>query len=202
MKAKKILFRLLRDRIMECTACRLSESSGKNAFGIGSIDAKLMIVGGWPGAAEDASDEPFAGEAGKKLYSILKYYKLSKEDVFITNAVCCSTPENRYPLYEEEVAICRHRLGCQISIIKPTLIVGLGPIAAQALLGYDLYKEAGNLSALFNKMHMIDIDNDKFPVIMSYHPLYLLEHSDDGSVKAKAKTHWDRAMGFLDIENS
>ena len=198
MKAKKILFKLLKDKVIECKACRLHESRQGVVFGKGNINADLMIIGGWPGAAEDALDEPFVGKAGKKLYSILKYYKLNKEDVFLTNAVCCSTPENRCPLYEEEVAMCRHRLGCQISIIQPKLIVGLGPLAAQALMGYNTCKEAGEL---FNKTHTINVDDQEFTAIMSYDPSYLLEKSDDRSVKTNAQRHWDRIVGFLDIKS-
>lgn len=199
MKAKKILFNLLKDRVGGCKACRLHESRQNVVFGQGSLDARLMIVGEGPGSDEDASGEPFVGKAGKKLDTILKYYKINREDVFITNTVCCRPPENRNPLYEEEIIPCGHRLACQIAIIRPTVILGLGSISAQALLGHDFCKEAGSLSSLFNTMHMVDVDNQEFPVIVSYHPSYLLRKSKDELVKQKCKNHWDRVVAFLDV---
>jgi len=202
MKAKNILFKLLKQKVGGCKACRLHESRQNVVFGQGSLNARLMIVGEAPGTDEDASGEPFVGKAGKKLDTILKYYKINREDVFITNSVLCRPPENRNPLYEEEIVPCGHRLACQIAIIRPELILGLGSISAQALLGNDLCKKAGSFGALLDMMHILDVDNKEYPVVLSYHPSYLLRKQKDEAVKAKCKKHWDRAMGFLDINNS
>jgi len=201
MRAKHILMKLLKEKVGGCKACRLSEARTNVVFGEGSPDARLMIVGEAPGADEDASGKPFVGKAGQKLDQILKYYKMSREDVFLTNSVLCCPPEGRQPLYEEEVLPCSHRLACQIAIIRPELILGLGSISAIALLGNDLCKKAGSFGALLDMMHIVDVDENEYPVIFTYHPAYLLEKSDDSSVKARAKAHWDRAMNFLDRNN-
>ena len=212
MKAKPILMQLLKDKVTGCEDCMLHKCRNHVVFGEGSVDSKLMIVGEAPGNNEDEQGAPFVGKSGKKLDQILKYYKISRDNVFITNAVCCHTPDNRDPLYEEEIVPCRHRLACQIALIQPKVILGLGPISRFSLLGYDesykylqsvdVCKEAGSFNALLNKMYIVDVDGVEYPTFFSYHPSYLLRESSDASIKAEAKTHWDRVMGFLDIQNS
>jgi DNA polymerase len=210
MKTKKILMGLLKDKIECCEACMLCKGRNHVVFGNGATNADLMIVGEAPCVSEDDSGRVLMGETGAKLDKILKYYKLNDKDVFITNAVCCRPPNDRYPLFEEEIVPCRHRLACQISIIRPKVILGLGPISHISLLGnseyydylrsVDVCKEGGSFDALLNKMHIVEVDGEEYPTFFSYSPSYLLRESSDDSVKTKAKVHWDRVVGFLDIQ--
>ena len=204
MEAKKILMQLLKDKVMDCESCMLWKCRNHVVFGNGDMTARLMIVNGAPGISEDDSGRVLMGETGAKLDKIFKYYKLKDKDVFITHSVCCRTPDNRYPLYSEEIEKCNHRLACQIAIIKPTIILSLGFIAAQALLGIEMCKDNGSLlyiSSLFNKTHTVKVDDQEFPVIVSYPMSRLLEENCSDSVKAETKTHWDRTIGFLDLKD-
>lgn len=195
--------KLLKDRVMECKACALHTCRKNVVFGEGSVNAPLMIVGEGPGADEDEAGKPFVGKAGQKLDQILTYYKLDRtKDVFITNSVLCRPPNNRQPLYDEEIIKCNIRLMCQISIIRPYIILGLGATSAKALLGDQECKKAGSLNGLLGQLHFINLDNQEYPVLFSYHPSYLLRKSQDQLIKSKAQNHWDRAIELIrDFKN-
>jgi uracil-DNA glycosylase family 4 len=95
------------------------------------------------------------------------------EDVYIANAVKCRPPENRTPT-PEETAICHPYLERQIELVRPRLIVALGRPAAQTLLQEDV-----KIGAARGKLH----DYRGIPLIVSYHPAYLLRTPQD---KARA----------------
>jgi len=134
-RARKL--RQLEDRASNCQLCALSEGRRKVVFGSGSVAADLMLIGEGPGAEEDRQGLPFVGPAGELLTRILKAISLSRRDVYIANIVKCRPPGNRDP-HPDEVACCRPYLEEQIDLVQPKLIVLLGRVAAQTLLGNDL----------------------------------------------------------------
>jgi uracil-DNA glycosylase family 4 len=87
-----------------------------------------MFVGQNPGAEEDQTGRPFVGRAGKYLTKTLAEYGLRREDIYITNIVKHTSPQNRKP-YPDEVEACLPYLIAQIGIIKPKIIVLLGASA-------------------------------------------------------------------------
>jgi DNA polymerase len=143
-------------------------------LGVGDRNADWLFVGEGPGAEEDARGEPFVGQAGKLLDNMLAAIGLRRgEDVYIANAVKCRPPENRTPT-PEETAICHPYLERQIELVRPRLIVALGRPAAQTLLQEDV-----KIGAARGKLH----DYRGIPLIVSYHPAYLLRTPQD---KARA----------------
>jgi DNA polymerase len=173
----------LRQQVAGCTRCKLCETRTNTVFGAGISTAPLMVVGEGPGADEDASGEPFVGRAGKLLDAMLASIARSRNEpvpekaVFIANVVKCRPPGNRDP-QADEVEACRAYLDQQIALVKPRLIVALGRIAAQRLLGND-----EPLSRLRGPIH--HYGPAKTPVFVTYHPAYLLR-----SPKEKAKS-WE-----------
>ncbi|TAM09459.1 MAG: uracil-DNA glycosylase [Nevskiaceae bacterium] len=168
----------LRAAVAGCRRCRLCETRHNTVFGVGPEHAPLMVVGEGPGADEDAKGEPFVGRAGRLLDEMLRAIGCSRtENVFVANVVKCRPPMNRDPR-PEEVAACRPYLDRQIELIQPRLIVGLGRVAAQRLLGTDapMFKLRGTLHH-YGARHT--------PVMLTYHPAYLLRTPRE---KAKA---WD-----------
>ena len=160
--------------VAACRACRLCEARKQAVFGVGDRDADWLFVGEGPGAEEDARGEPFVGQAGKLLDNMLAAIGLKRgEDVYIANAVKCRPPENRTPA-PEETAACRPYLERQIELIRPKLIVALGRPAAQTLLQTDI-----KIAAARGRLH----DYRGIPLIVTYHPAYLLRTLQD---KAKA----------------
>ena len=168
----------LREVVKHCTRCKLRPSCTQTVFGVGIETAPLMVVGEGPGADEDAQGEPFVGRAGKLLDEMLKSIGRSRtENVFIANVVKCRPPGNRDP-EPDEVEACRPYLDQQIKLVKPKLIVALGRIAAQRLLGSE-----EPLSKLRGPVHHYGAE--KTPLFITYHPAYLLR-----SPREKAKS-WE-----------
>ncbi|WP_247393099.1 uracil-DNA glycosylase [Ralstonia pseudosolanacearum] len=157
-----------------CTACKLCERRTQTVFGVGDRQADWMLIGEAPGEQEDRQGEPFVGQAGKLLDSMLRAIGLSRETgVFIANVLKCRPPGNRDP-EPDEVAMCDPYLKRQIALIKPRVIVVLGRFAAQSLL-----QTQTPVGKLRGKVHEVD----GVPVVVTYHPAYLLRTLTD---KARA----------------
>lgn len=160
--------------IAECRACELCEHRRLTVPGVGDRGAEWLFVGEGPGAEEDARGEPFVGQAGKLLDNMLSALGLARgRQVYIANAVKCRPPGNRTP-EPAEMTACRPFLERQIAMIKPKLIVLLGRAAVHSVLGEDRA-----LSALRGKR----LDYQGVPVVVTYHPAYLLRNLPE---KAKA----------------
>lgn len=156
--------------IRGCTACRLCERRKQAVPGVGDRQADWMLVGEGPGAEEDQRGEPFVGAAGKLLDAMLGAIGLARgENVYIANAVKCRPPHNRTP-ESDEISTCSPYLARQIELVRPRLLVALGRPAALALLDADV-----SIGASRGKIfHRGDI-----PVVVTYHPAYLLRNQAD-----------------------
>lgn len=160
--------------VRDCTACRLRAGCTQTVFGVGDEKAEWLFVGEGPGAEEDAKGEPFVGQAGKLLDNMLLAIRLQRgKNVYIANIVKCRPPNNRTP-EADEIATCIPYLRRQIALIQPKIIVALGKTAANALLGRE-----ASLGSLRGTVH----DYHGVPLIITYHPAYLLRTPQD---KAKA----------------
>ena len=62
--------------VSACTHCVLHARRNKTVFGVGDEKADWLFVGEGPGADEDMQGEPFVGQAGKLLDSMLAAVKL------------------------------------------------------------------------------------------------------------------------------
>ncbi len=155
----------LKSMVRDCTACKLRAGCTQTVFGVGDEQADWLFVGEGPGADEDAHGEPFVGQAGKLLDNMLAAIQLKRgHSVYITNIVKCHPPGNRTP-HADEITQCLPYLERQIALIQPKLIVALGKAAATALLGCY-----ATLDSLRGKPH----DYHGIPLIITYHPAYLL----------------------------
>ncbi|MHB1292837.1 MAG: uracil-DNA glycosylase [Sulfuricella sp.] len=164
----------LKAAVAGCTACELHKSRTRTVFGAGDENADWLFIGEAPGADEDAQGEPFVGQAGKLLDNMLKSIGLKRGDnVYITNVVKSRPPNNRNPL-PDEIAACFPYLKRQIELIQPKLIITLGKIASETLLGRE-----ATIASLRGKVHAYQ----GIPLIVTYHPAYLLRTLQD---KAKA----------------
>lgn len=156
----------LRQRVAVCTRCALHKSRTQTVFGVGSVNARLMIIGEAPGAEEDRRGEPFVGRAGKLLDEMLRAVGLDREQVYIANVLKCRPPNNRDPS-ADEAKQCRDHLDQQISLLNPRIILAVGRIAAHHLLKTD-----APLGQLRGRTH--SLENASVPVVVTYHPAYLL----------------------------
>jgi DNA polymerase len=164
----------LKQAVPACTACGLHQTRTQTVFGVGDEQADWMLIGEAPGAEEDRLGEPFVGQAGKLLDNMLAAIGLKRgENVYIANVLKCRPPGNRNP-QPEEVAKCTPFLKQQIALIGPKLIIAMGRFAAQTLLASD-----ASISSLRGRVYRYE----GVPLIVTYHPAYLLRTLPD---KAKA----------------
>jgi DNA polymerase len=164
----------LKQAVAGCTACELCKTRKQVVLGVGDINADWLFVGEGPGAEEDERGEPFVGQSGKLLDNMLAAIDLKRGNkVYIANSVKCRPPDNRAP-EAGETAACWPFLARQVELIQPKLIVTLGKPAAQTLLQQEV-----TISRARGMTH----DFAGIPLIVTYHPAYLLRNLPD---KAKA----------------
>ena len=156
----------LRGAVAACTRCELHRTRTQTVFGVGNLSARLMFIGEAPGAEEDRQGEPFVGRAGQLLTQMIRALGLARSEVFIANVLKCRPPGNRDPS-AREAACCRPFLERQIELVNPAMIVAVGRIAAQTLLGSE-----APLGKLRSRVH--DFGPARRPLIVTYHPAYLL----------------------------
>jgi DNA polymerase len=164
----------LKAAVAGCTACAIRATCTQTVFGVGDERAEWLLVGEAPGAEEDRLGEPFVGQAGKLLDNMLAAIGLKRgANVYIANVLRCRPPGNRNPS-PEEVANCTPYLLRQIALIRPRLILAMGRVAVQSLLGTE-----ASITSLRGRVHRYA----GVPLIVTYHPAYLLRNLPD---KAKA----------------
>jgi len=179
------------ERVRPCTKCpNLASSRTQTVFGVGNPDADIMFVGEAPGADEDAQGEPFVGRAGQLLTKIIKAMGFPREEVYIANVLKCrpDVPAGSFgnrPPTPREMQTCRPYLMEQIDIIKPKVIVALGAVAVEGLLGTRApMRELRGRWDSFNGT----------PLMITYHPAYLLRNQ---SPSEKRKV-WEDMMLVLE----
>ncbi len=167
----------LRDTVAACRACALCESRQQTVFGVGHLRAHWLIVGEAPGEQEDRLGEPFVGDSGKLLDNMLRALNLTRSEagperqVYIANTLKCRPPKNRNP-DPAEIAQCAPFLERQITLVQPRIILAMGRFAAQALLASD--EPLGKLRGRVHRYRGV-------PVVVTYHPAYLLRTLGDKS---------------------
>lgn len=169
----------LQQAAVQCQACTLCQSRSNTVFGSGDQQADWLIIGDAPGQEEDQQGEPFAGQAGQLLDSMLAAIDLNRGNlnrsggVYITNVVKCSAPANRNP-EPHEMAQCAPHLLRQVELIAPKVILLMGRFAVQAMLHTD-----ASIASLRGQVHTCQ----GIPAVVTYHPAYLLRTLTD---KARA----------------
>jgi DNA polymerase len=180
----------LTQAIQSCQACGLCGQRKQAVVGTGHAQARWMLVGEAPGEQEDLHGEPFVGRAGQLLDRMLQASGLTRADatpeqqVYIANVIKCRPPGNRNPT-PEEVQQCEPYLVRQVQLVQPRLIVAMGRFAAQALL-----KSSEPIGKLRGRIH----DFEGTPVVVTYHPAYLLRNPAD---KALAWDDWCLARSSM-----
>lgn len=168
--------------IGDCKRCKLSKGRKNIVFGEGNPDARLMFIGEGPGREEDNQARPFVGDAGKVLTNLITKMGFKREDVYIANIVKCRPPGNRDP-QDDEIEVCGKFFEKQINIIRPSVIMSLGRVSSQTLLGAD-----APISRLRGQFFLFN----NIPVMPTFHPAYLMRNP-----KAKWDT-WSDAQKALE----
>jgi len=184
----------LRAAVAPCVKCpKLAATRTQTVFGVGNIDARIMFVGEAPGADEDLQGEPFVGKAGQLLTKIIQAMGVNRSDVYIANVLKCrpdmppGSSGNRRPT-ATEMQTCLPYLRSQIEIIKPAVLVALGAVAMEGLLG-----SVEPMARLRGRWH----EFQGIPLMATYHPAYLLRNQ---SLTEKRKVWEDMLMVMEKVE--
>jgi uracil-DNA glycosylase family protein len=167
----------LRERAQSCRACALWRTGTQTVFGEGPAKAELMLVGEQPGDREDQEGRPFVGPAGRVLDEALLEAGIDREQIYLTNVVKHFKwkPRGKRRIHQkpnaEEIAACRPWLEAELAAVQPGVLVCLGAIAAQALLGrtFRVSRQRGEL-----------VDSPLAPfVTATVHPSSILRAPDE-----------------------
>ncbi|MHA6263340.1 uracil-DNA glycosylase [Arenibacterium sp. CAU 1754] len=144
--------------------CELKRGARNLVFADGVSGAKVMIIGEAPGRDEDREGRPFVGRAGQLLDRMLDAIGLSRaESVYITNVLPWRPPQNREPR-PDEIAMMKPFLERHVALAAPDLIVLMGNISCQAVLGKrGITRLRGKWDQAFD-----------LPALPMFHPAYLL----------------------------
>lgn len=157
----------LENKCRTCMNCPLGETRTNLVFGTGNKNAEILFIGEGPGKNEDLQGEPFVGRSGKLLDKYLAAVELYRDkNIYIANMVKCRPPENRDPLPSEQDT-CIVWLREQVRLMRPKIIVCLGRISAQRIIGKDF---------LVSKQHGRFIERNGVYLMGTFHPAALLRN--------------------------
>jgi DNA polymerase len=177
--------------VTDCERCPdLVASRSRIVNGTGPAEADLLFVGEAPGETEDREGEPFVGRSGDVLAAALGKAGVDRDAVRITNCVRCRPPDNRDPT-AEELGNCRGYLVAEIERVDPELVVAVGKVPAEHLLGRSVAvtNEAGDVVDC-------EIGTGRRRVMVSVHPAATLyDPSQTGTFEAAMRAAADYAGG-------
>jgi len=167
----------LRERVQSCTACELYKGTTQAVFGEGLARSEVMLVGEQPGDREDREGHPFVGPAGRMLDKALEAAGIDRKLAYVTNVVKHFRYEERGKRRihqrpgSEHIKACRPWLDAELEVVAPRVLVCLGAVAAQALLGSKVRvtKDRGK-----------PLESPLAPVVMvTIHPSAILRERDE-----------------------
>jgi uracil-DNA glycosylase len=140
-----------------CQGCELYRNATQTVFGEGPQQASMVLVGEQPGDVEDVEGEPFVGPAGRLLDKAMAEAGLTRDDVYVTNAVkhfrWRAATAGKRRIHDSPAA--RHIIACQpwleaeLGVVRPRVAVAMGAVASAALLGsgFRLSKHRGEFQS-------------------------------------------------------
>jgi uracil-DNA glycosylase len=175
---------VLRKAIQKCRGCDLYRYATQAVFGeleTGLRATKprvsIMMIGEQPGDSEDKEGRPFVGPAGQLLDRCLEEAGIDRSDVCVTNMVKHFKwePRGKLRIHKKpsmkEIHACRPWLEAELEAVKPRLIVCLGAVAAQSLLGSSF-----KITKVHGKIQQAE---GLPPIIATLHPSTILRARTD-----------------------
>ncbi len=167
----------LRQDVQGCTACELHKITDRAVFGEGSPKSQVMFVGEQPGDREDREGHPFVGPAGRLLDKALEEAGIDRKLVYVTNTVkrFNHSERGKRRIHErpraEHIKACRQWLDAELEAVKPKVLVCLGAVPAQALVGRHVK---------VTQDHGRPLESDLAEVVMvTVHPSSILRQRDE-----------------------
>jgi DNA polymerase len=167
----------LRERVQGCRECELYKGATQAVFGEGSARATVMFVGEQPGDREDREGHPFVGPAGRVFDRALEEAGIDRKQTYVTNAVKHFRYEERGKrrIHQrpsaEHIRACRPWLDAELAAVRPRVLVCLGAVAAQALLGSKIRVTKDRGKPLESELAAV--------VVVTIHPSAILRERDE-----------------------
>jgi uracil-DNA glycosylase len=176
---------VLREAVQHCQGCDIYRHATQAVFGqmeasssdSGGLNARMMMIGEQPGDREDKEGQPFVGPAGRLLDQCLEDAGIDRKTVYVTNTVKHFKwePRGKVRIHKKpsssEIFACRPWLDAELETVRPALIVCLGAVAAQSLLGsrFKVTESHGTIQQV-----------EKLPPILAtFHPASILRALKD-----------------------
>lgn len=185
---------VLQNAVQKCRGCDLYRRATQAVFGeLGAASGsqkplvEIMMIGEQPGDQEDKQGRPFVGPSGKLLDRCLEEAKIDRRKVYVTNTVKHFKwePRGKLRIHKkpnlQEIHACRPWLEAELDAVHPELIVCLGAVAAQSLLGWNF-----RITRSHGKVQHVE---GFPPVIATMHPSSIL----------RARTEEDRHRGTEEL---
>ena len=184
---------VLREAVQHCHGCDLYRNATQAVFGELETGAEakrpkvaVMMIGEQPGNQEDLEGRPFVGPAGKLLDKCLQEAKIDRQKVYVTNTVKHFKwePRGKLRIHKKpsmkEIHACRPWLEAELEAVRPELIVCLGAVAAQSLLGsgFKVTQSHGKIQ------HVEGLP----PIIATLHPSAILRARTDEDRERDTRT--------------
>jgi DNA polymerase len=168
---KEVELQNLKERMEKDDLLPLKKGATRLVFGVGNPNSPILCIGEGPGYWEDQKGEPFVGNAGKLLDSLLQSIKLDRTKVYITNVVHHRPPENRDPLPEEINEYGKY-LDNIIEIIDPKIVLTLGRYSMGKFL------PGVKITSVHGKLHKVNWQGRNLIVVPMYHPAAALRSGE------------------------
>ena len=165
--------------VRECLAAIYKEyenrfAGGEFVFGCGLVKPKLLLIGEAPGREEVKLSRPFSGAAGKNLDEFLELAGISRDDIYITNAIKYRLSKvnprtgklSNRPAAREEILTSRSYLLREIETICPYCIATLGNVPLRSVMG-DF---SVNIGDIHGKPTKIKTGEREYLIFPLYHP--------------------------------
>ncbi len=143
-------------------------------FGCGCTEPKLLLIGEAPGREEVKLSRPFSGAAGKNLDEFLQLAGISRDEIYITNAIKYRLSKvspktgrlSNRPATRDEIISSRVFLLKEIELISPACVVTLGNVPLRAVMG-DF---SVNIGEMHGRPAYEKIGKKKLMIFPLYHP--------------------------------
>ena len=173
-------FKRLTQQAAECITCpNMINQSAVLGPQNGSIDSDILFVAEAPGRfGAGRTGIPFSGDkSGDNFEALIAHVGLTRQDIFITNAVLCNplaNGNNRKPT-AQEIGNCSHYLESVLELVNPKVVVTLGGVGLEAI--NRILDTRYKLSEVIGKPQR----TERFTLLALYHP-------------SPRVTHWKRLL--------
>lgn len=122
-----------------CQKCGLCKTRNHVVNGKGSPQARIFLIGEWPGSPEDKTGSLTRGPIWNETSRILQAAGIPTSDVFMSNVIRCIPKDHKQDKIrdpkKDEMDACAPYLDQEIKDINPTVIVPMGTYAIQRIFG-------------------------------------------------------------------